>query len=324
VALLVVAFGVSTPAWAAPYPSAKYQTVPRPTPTSESNAVATATPRPDDDGEDTGTGTGTGGGSSSGAVDQGQREVPVYVVGETAAADDFTASVTSATLNVREGPGVGYAVAGVLSKGDIVDVRGRNADSTWLYVCCIPGTTTQGWASARLLHLDFDLAASADSIPVFGADNAVTASAASEVAAASATSAKLPVTLDITLSPPFPIQGQDATVSVTLVNPNKDDLLKIEVSDQLPPQLELVDVTATSRGTVVEQTSDDGLPIILAKWTIIPAGAEVGLTIEVRVADDVADGSVFDNLASVKGSNSSYASGAVTIGMPPSTLPDFQ
>jgi hypothetical protein len=319
VALLVVAFGVSSPAWAAPHPSAKYQTVPRPTPTSEGDAVATATPRPeDDDNED------TSGDDLSGPVDQTQREVPVYVIGETDAVGDFTASVTSATLNVREGPGITYAVVGTLSQDDVVNVLGRTVDNAWLYVCCIPGTTIQGWTSARLLRLDFDLVASAELIPVLGADDGPTVTAAASVEAASATGAKLPVTFEMSISPELPIQGQDATILVKLVNPNADDLLKIEVSDQLPSQLELVDVTASSRGTVVEQKSGDGLPIVLARWNTVPAGAEVELTIEVRVIDDVADGSVFDNLASVTGSNSSYASGAITIGMPPSMLPDFQ
>lgn len=41
------------------------------------------------------------------------------------------ASILSATLNVRSGPGTSYALVGVLKVGDIVAIVGRNADRSW-------------------------------------------------------------------------------------------------------------------------------------------------------------------------------------------------
>ena len=65
------------------------------------------------------------------------------------------AVVTSATLNVRSGPGTNYSVVGTLKKGDGVKVIGRSADSKWakLGFSDVP----EAWASIQYLDFDIDL-----------------------------------------------------------------------------------------------------------------------------------------------------------------------
>ncbi len=326
--LLALAFGVSAPAWAAPPSSTKYQTVPKPTPTAGADPVATATPRPD--GGDSG-----GSGSETGGAAPSDREVPAFVIaGESAVpASGLTATVTVVTLNVREGPGVDYPVVGSLSAGDVVNVLWRNAENTWLYVCCIPGTELGGWVSAQLLSLDFDRATSADVIPVYadaaaGAPVAGAASAQAPVSASDSPTATvdatLPLQLKVNLVPRFLSQGETGQLNLQVSNPNLEDALDVEVSDQLPPQLELVSASASGEGAVTQQTAPTGEPIVLATWDRIPAGEDVRLKLTVRVVESLDDGVVFDNLAAAQGSNTGYASGSITIGMPPVLLPDFQ
>ena len=69
------------------------------------------------------------------------------ILGEAVApASGLTATITVATLNVREGPGVEYAVVGTLFAGDVVNVLFRNEANTWYYICCVPET---GGAAGR-------------------------------------------------------------------------------------------------------------------------------------------------------------------------------
>ena len=322
VALLTTAFAVSAPAWAAPPSSVKYQTVPKPTATPGGDPVATATPRPDDDDDDD---QDTGNGNTGGAADV-ERDVPVFSFGPEQSAQMLSATVTIATLNVREGPGIGFPIVGALSSGDVVNVLWRNEKNTWWYICCIPGTSDEGWTSAQLLEPDFDRAASADLIPVFGAEPEVVAAAQADqvIPVPTRASAALPIVLSVSLSPPFMRQGQTGELVLEVSNPNLEDALNIELSDQLPPELELVGASASGQGRVSEQASDAGSPLVLVKWETVPAGESVQAVLSVKVADDLPDGVVFDNLAAARGSNAAYASGAVTIGMPPVLLPDFQ
>ncbi len=71
-----------------------------------------------------------------------------------------TAAVTltiTATENVRvrQGPGMAYAILGTARGGDTFTVIGRNADSTWWQVCCLPGERS-GWVFGGLVTLSGD------------------------------------------------------------------------------------------------------------------------------------------------------------------------
>lgn len=326
VALLALAFAVSDPAWAAPPAADNYQTVPKPTPTAGTGPVATATPRPDDDDDDE-----DAGGIPPAPQD---RDVPAFIIlGESLApASGLTATITVVTLNVREGPGVEYAVVGTLFAGDVVNVLFRNEANTWYYICCIPETGGGGWASAQLMSPDFDRAASADLIPVTGAEGPIEASVASVVAesetAASeemaGTASDLPIALYVRMNPPFLAQGQTGQLVLRVSNPNLDEALNVELSDELTAELELIEAVASGGGVVSQDVSAAGLPIVLAKWDSIPAGEDVRLVLTVRVAEGLLNGAVFDNMAAAVGSNTGYATGSITIGMPPLALPDFQ
>jgi uncharacterized repeat protein (TIGR01451 family) len=323
--LLVLAFAVGSPAWAAPPSSQKYQTVPRPTPTPEGDPVATATPRPDDDDDDD---SDTGSGGTIDGTGDAEREVPVFLFGPEPGTESLSATVSVSTLNVREGPGIRFPIVGALAAGDVVSVLWRNEENTWWYICCIAGTSDGGWASAQLLAPDFDRATSADVIPVFGVE-AQPAQAQPETAAntdvvAASASSKLPIVLNVSLSPPFLRQGQTGELVLEVSNPNLQDVLNVELSDQLPPELELVEVSATGQGRVSERATDAGTPLVLVRWATVPAGESVEAVLTVTVLEDLADGVVFDNLAAARGANATYVTGAVTIGMPPVLLPDFQ
>jgi LPXTG-site transpeptidase (sortase) family protein len=61
------------------------------------------------------------------------------------------AEVTARALNMREGPGMGYSRTSVVQQGYRMTVVGRNAEGTWLQVCCVDGE--KGWLSAIYVDL---------------------------------------------------------------------------------------------------------------------------------------------------------------------------
>jgi WD40 repeat protein len=83
------------------------------------------------------------------------------------------ATVNTAALNVRQGPGTDYPVLAVVNAGDALAVTGRDAAATWYQVSLADGR--QGWVSGSLVTLT----GSADGIP----EVAVPAAAAGRSAA---------------------------------------------------------------------------------------------------------------------------------------------
>ncbi|HID63562.1 MAG TPA: SH3 domain-containing protein [Anaerolineae bacterium] len=81
--------------------------------------------------------------------------VTINVVEEVTAATPATlppgapwAAITAEVLNVRRGPGTDYPVIGQLQQDDVVEIAGRNADSSWLQIVYPTGTIGRGWISA--------------------------------------------------------------------------------------------------------------------------------------------------------------------------------
>ncbi len=59
--------------------------------------------------------------------------------------------VLTGKLNVRAGPGVGYAIIGTVSEGDIVGLISRTADGTWLEISTPTGLV--GWVSSAYIQV---------------------------------------------------------------------------------------------------------------------------------------------------------------------------
>ncbi|NIO68286.1 MAG: SH3 domain-containing protein, partial [Anaerolineae bacterium] len=64
-----------------------------------------------------------------------------------------TAEVTAYGLNVRAGPGTAYPIVGGLSRGDVVEVVGKNAAGTWLQIVHPADSDGRGWISAAYVDL---------------------------------------------------------------------------------------------------------------------------------------------------------------------------
>ncbi len=61
------------------------------------------------------------------------------------------------TINVRSGPSADFPIVTTAKQGQAFDIVGRNADSSWLQVCCFEGKP--GWVSASLVTTTGDVVA---------------------------------------------------------------------------------------------------------------------------------------------------------------------
>ena len=238
-------------------------------------------------------------------------------------------TVAGVNLNVRSGPSTDDTVLGKLRGSDTVTVLGRNAGGDWLYICCIGTPASNGWVSAQFITPAF----AAGDLPEVGSDGQAgtdtgtaaaggteASTATGEGAQAGAVTGTGALTVAIAQQPPFAVQGREIALIYTVSNDGSEDLTDVVLSSELPAPLSLIVATAGSAGEVSQAA---GSPAVMATWAGLPAGASVSATVRVRVADDIPNGTTFANLASVTAGNGETASTGITIGMPPSLLPEF-
>ena len=252
---------------------------------------------------------------------------PTATVASTStAAGGVQGTVAGVNLNVRSGPSTDDAVLGKLRGSDTVTVLGRNAGGDWLYICCIGTPPANGWVSAQFVTPAF----AAGDLPEVGSDGqpgAAAPAAATESPAAGGEGAQAAaaagagaLSVAIAQQPPFAVQGREIALIYTVRNDSAEDLADVVLSSELPGPLTLVGATAGAGGEVT-QSADS--PLVTVTWATVPAGGSATATVRVRVAGDVPNGTTFGNLASVTTGSGETTSSGITIGMPPSLLPEF-
>jgi hypothetical protein len=81
-------------------------------------------------------------------VEEGTAAVPATPAGVTLPPGAPWAAITAGVLNVRKGPGTNYPAIGQLKQNDVVEIVGKNADSSWLQIVYPTDTIGRGWISA--------------------------------------------------------------------------------------------------------------------------------------------------------------------------------
>lgn len=403
------------PVWAASMHPDINQTVPPPTP-----RPSAPTPKPEDNSNNNNNNSDNNTSAEPTAAPTTEAG-PAAALADVNATSGITAVVQAVTLNVRQGPGTGYPVAGKLSQGTVVSVNGRNPGSDWWYVCCVPGSGGSGWISAELVTSNVgteqvaglpvveSTAAPASATPVAGGKAGTVAAVTLNVRSSASTTAQVlgklrqgdavsvvgrnaagdwlqvccingasgwvsaqyitpaftaeelsvvetagtpavtttvattttetattaaasadvvtgttgsGAVLDVTLDqqPPFAVQGKEIALVITIKNTGDAAAKNVALTNLLPAGLTLVNATASAQGTVA---TDQGAEAINVTWPSVAAGESVAATLRVKVAKDLANGSAFDEVATVTADNAEKAGTGITIGMPPSLLPEF-
>jgi len=81
-------------------------------------------------------------------VEEGTAAVSTTPAGVTLPPGAPWAAITAGVLNIRRGPGTDYPAIGQLKQNDVVEIVGKNADSSWLQIVYPTGTVGRGWIAA--------------------------------------------------------------------------------------------------------------------------------------------------------------------------------
>lgn len=317
IALLVLLLMVvrGTPLWAATIREIN-QTVPIPTATKLPTPVppATATPKPP---------------SNSGGGGQQAQQPTSTPTQQTENGSRFTGTVKSATLNVRSGPGTGYLVIGVLKEGDKLEILEQNAKGDWWRVCCLSGTDVRGWVSANFITPDFDTAQAqqllpvATNVPALPTPTATTAPA-QEISTTVEDATNMVIELSFVASPVYPLPGSIVTMQFTVTNPTAIDGIDVELRDELPKGISIVEVSAAENALLQQDVTENLREVFSVLWPTLASGETVTATARLQIEPTVPLGTVLDNLFFAGGTNIPGSTAGISIGMPPASLPDFQ
>ena len=296
--LCAAALWTNTTVWAAPRGSAQYQTVPKPTEEATNTPVPTATPRKNP--------------TATPRRDDNNNPSPTATPAPTKASTEsaLTGAVSVVVLNVRQGPGTAFDVIGTVTQSAVVEILERNQDGSWWRMCCIANTEQTGWVSAQFVTPDFEASRANELIPLAG-----------EIPAAPAAPT---LKLEIQMQPAFVWPGQAFVLNFAMTNLSSSSVQNVSFGDELAQTLELVRVTASAEGSASSSTVDNGDTLVEVTWAEVAAGATVNAAVTLRVADSVATGDVIDNLAAVGADGIDDITAGISIGMPPTTLPDFK
>jgi hypothetical protein len=204
-------------------------------------------------------------------------------------------------------------------------VIARNEAGDWWQICCLPGTETRGWVAAQFLQANFDLGQANTLIPLAGAlptPPEPTAIPFEDPNAFAITPSGLQ--FQIQQDPLYTWQGEEVTLVYQIANTTITDTTNLELRNELSPQLRFVAIEETGGGMVLTETTALSTTIFSITWPDLAAGDEVTARVRVQVAEDLPDGSVIDNLAVIVADTVAAVTGGITIGLPPTTLPEFR
>ncbi|MCP4141679.1 MAG: SH3 domain-containing protein [Chloroflexi bacterium] len=98
--------------------------------------------------------SGEGWGAAEYILTESKPDVPVVSGGSPSAGDENTNGQTTQQINVRIGPGIDFAVLGLLNNEDGVVLTGKNIDGSWLQIEFVSGNDNKGWVFANYMKSD--------------------------------------------------------------------------------------------------------------------------------------------------------------------------
>lgn len=143
-----------------PTPDEARALVPTFTPTpNEPAPAATEVPLPEVVVADTGEDGGESGGEEEGGTTAEESAPTAAPIEEASVAEPTTEptetppstaqfTVSEPVVNVRNGPGTNYGIAGSVEAGQRFEIQGKNASGDWWQICCVNGQTV--WIFAQL------------------------------------------------------------------------------------------------------------------------------------------------------------------------------
>ena len=110
----------------------------------------------------------------------------------------------------------------------------------------------------------------------------------------------------------------------TVTNRFRTVAQNVELRNEVPAQLRFIAAEVPTGATLAEEeTAPDQLAFVVT-WPTLAPGASSTVTVRLQIDADLPDGAVVDDLAVVSANGVEPYTAGVSIGMPPTALPDFQ
>jgi uncharacterized repeat protein (TIGR01451 family) len=258
-------------------------------------------------------------------------------------------------LNLRSQPSTNGTILGKLLLDETVQIWGRDAAGEWWYVCCLAGTTTEGWASATFIDPSFNRTIANQRLVVYDPQarallptptpravgtpqlamtsrtaltGTLAAQAATGVGAGRplAASEAATTTLAVLLwqEPPFVSPGDGLDLRFVITNTGGITATQVEVRDELARDLLLAGGAASEGGRLDRSRAANGNIVFTLRWPELEPGAAVTATVGITLSAELTGGTVIDTIVAASAANAEAETTGVSIGLPPVALPDFR
>jgi len=128
--------------------------------------------------------------------------------------------------------------------------------------------------------------------------------------------------LQMESAPALVMQGDEVEVRFVVTNPGDVAAVNVQVRNEVPPALILVE-SSVDGGEATAETNSTGVTILHLTWPSLAAGGQTEAIVRFTVAANTADGAIIDNLAVAWADNAAAHTAGLSIGMPPALLPTF-
>jgi uncharacterized repeat protein (TIGR01451 family) len=234
----------------------------------------------------------------------------------------LTGVVAVTMLNLHRAPSLSANRIDTLFLHEPVTLLGKSQEGTWWYVCCGTASGRAGWARVQDISTPATVAALNNLLPL-GPGQSTERTVTTTATGVTDQSQANAIQVTMRPEPAFVWQGSPVRLHLTITNPGKAPLQAIQLRDHLPPTLRLIEATAQG-GQVHQQQSPQGGTIVTIEWAQAPPGGTVSAVLALQVAEDIAPGTLIDNLALVSAANRADTPVGVTLAMPPTVPPQFR
>ncbi len=231
---------------------------------------------------------------------------PAAALPSTAGSATVTGVIIADQVNLRQAPNTTAALLATLTANTPVTLLGRTAAADWFYLCCGGQPPQNGWVSAPFVQ-------------VTGGDQLTL-----PVMTGGPATDQPTVALRVALTPTLIWQGALLQVQVQVQNTSAMTLTNLTLRHPLPAALLYQNGSSDQVGNLRLETTTGSERQVRIDWAILPPATTATALMTLQVAPTTPNGLLFDSQTVVVSSEGATAAVALTLAMPPATLPYFR
>ncbi|MCE7979633.1 MAG: hypothetical protein DYG89_00460 [Caldilinea sp. CFX5] len=218
----------------------------------------------------------------------------------------ITGVIVADQVNLRQAPNTTAPILATVTANTAVTLLGRTAAADWFYLCCGGQPPQNGWVSAPFVQ-------------VTGGDLL-----ALPVITGGPTQDKPTMTLTVALTPTLIWQGALLQLQVRVQNTSAVTLTNLTLRQSLPAALLYQTGSSDQAGKLHLEAAAGNERQVRIDWATLPPATTATAQVTLQVEPTTPNGLLFDSRTMVESSEGATAAVALTLAMPPATLPHFR